>query len=247
MSSAPSQSEPHFTGLGREARLRVASALACALLVAMFAFWLLDAPLAGLFRGLCSLALSAWTFGEGGHVQFVAASPTQALDRAASWDVSMVLGVEGSAVMHSIALNPRRLLYLPLLTFATCVLGAPLALSARQRRIALLLGIPIVVSIALASVYLIAVFVFARVAGLIYTLEPWQDSVLRVVYEGWVTPLTNKFVMPMLIAAGLLAYAQRVVPSTPPATLSEPELKEPRAAQLKRKKSPRKKQARAAR
>jgi hypothetical protein len=166
------------------------------------------------FRALCALSLAPLTFGEGGHVQFVMALPARSLERADSWDVSMVLGIEGVTATHSVALNSRRLLYLPLLTLLACVVAAPFPLSKRQRAIAGLVGAALLALIALLAVWVIAAFLFAKVPGLVYTLTPWQHGALRLAYEGWVTPLTNKFVMPILLAGGLLAWqSQRQKPT----------------------------------
>jgi hypothetical protein len=206
VSSQPTQPDGVFGAWPAQARLRALAVFAALLLAGGCAGWLCAGAFAQLFRALCTLALSPLTFGEGGHVQFVAALPSQSLERATSWDVSMVLGIDGVKATHAIALNPRRLLYLPLLTLFACVLAAPLSLSWRARRRALLAGTTILTLIALLSVYLIAVFLFAKVPGLVYTLAPWQSSALRVAYEGWVTPLSNKFVLPLLLAAALLAW-----------------------------------------
>jgi hypothetical protein len=214
VSIRPTQPDGVSAAWRAQPRLRAPALFAALLFVGICAWWLCEGAFAQLFRALCTLALSPLTFGEGGHVQFSAALPSQSLERAASWDVSMVLGIEGAEATHSIALNPRRLLYLPLLTLFACVLAAPLSLSWRARRRALWVGTSILVLIALLSVYLIAVFLFAKVPGLVYTLSPWQSSALRVAYEGWVTPLTNKFVLPLLLAAALLAWQ-----SAPPSDL----------------------------
>lgn len=174
------------------------------LLLALAAWPLLAGLFSALFRGLCSLVLSPLSFGHGGHVAFTQGAQATGLERAASWDTHMVLRIEGVAKAHSIALNPRRLLYLPLSTLLACVLAMPLPNAARRRASAV--GALVLLVLALASVWLVAAFLFAQVPGLVYELSPLESSLLRVLYEGWVTPLSNKFMVPLLLGYALFAW-----------------------------------------
>jgi hypothetical protein len=191
------------------------------LLVGFLAWPLVSGACSELFRALCTLALAPLSFGHGGHVTFTSASGAAELERAASWDVRMVLGIEGVAKAHAVALNPRRLFYLPLLTILASVLAMPLPGTARRR--ALLLGVAILIALALSTVWLTAVFLFAQVPGLVYTLSPAESALLRLGYEGFATPLTTKFMLPLLLAYGLFAWqSQRRAPPEPSAPQPSP-------------------------
>jgi hypothetical protein len=132
----------------------------------------------------------------------------------------MLLSIEGIEKAHSIALNPRRLLYVPLCTLLACVLAMPLPNAARRR--ALACGSLILVGISLSSVWLIAAFLFAQVPGLVYELSPAESSLLRLLYEGWITPLSNKFIVPLLLAYALFAWQRRGVERENAATIPAP-------------------------
>jgi hypothetical protein len=189
-----------------------AAALAAALLWPWF-----EACVAQSLRWSCSLLLSPLSFGAGGHVDFVSAAAHTGLERAASWDLRMLLRIDEVAQTHALALNPRRLLALPIASYLLCVGAAPATWA--QKRRALALGLPLLWLLALLSVWLVAVYLFAQVEGLVYSLTPGQAAVLRVLYEGWVTPLANKFIVPLVLAALLLARPGRPRPQDPqPAT-----------------------------
>jgi lysylphosphatidylglycerol synthetase-like protein (DUF2156 family) len=100
-------------------------------------------------------------------------------------------------------------LYLPLLTLLASVLAMPLPNSARRRSFGV--GALVLLACALSSVWVIGAFLFAQVPGLVYDLSPTESSLLRLCYEGWVTPLTNKFMMPLLLGYGLFAWQRRRV------------------------------------
>jgi hypothetical protein len=68
----------------------------------------------------------------------------------------------------------------------------------------MLLGAPLLLLIAVGSVWITIAWLFARVPGLVYDFAPWQRSALHLLYEGFVTPIANKFIVPLLLA---LAFA----------------------------------------
>ncbi len=187
--------------------VRAASIFVATLLVGFLIWPWVSGTCSALLRALCTLALEPLEFGRGGHVAFSAASGAAGLERAASWDVRMVLGIQGVAKTHAVALNARRLFYLPLLTLLASVLALPLPGAARGR--ALLVGLPILITLALSTVWLTAVFLFARVPELVYSLSPLESALLRVGYEGFATPLTTKFMLPLLLAYGLFVWQSR--------------------------------------
>jgi hypothetical protein len=192
-----------------------------ALLTGFLVWPLVSGVFSALFRTLCTLVLAPLSFGHGGHVAFTSASGAEGLERAASWDVRMVLGIEGVAKAHAVALNPRRLFYLPLLTLLAGVLAMPLPGAARRR--ALLVGVPMLIALALSTVWLTAAFLFAQVPGLVYTLSPVESGLLRLGYEGFATPLTTKFMLSLLLTYGLFAWqSRRLAPLQPSAPGQSP-------------------------
>lgn len=180
---------------------------AVGLLTAVLAWPSFEQGVAQLLRGLCTLVLSPLRFGQGGHVEFLASQLQTDVERAATWDLRMMLRIEGVAQVHSIALNSRRLLALPLASFGLVVAAVPVRWP--RKRWALGLAVPLLSLLAVSSVWLVAVFLFSQVEGLVYSLSPTQAALLRLGYEGWVTPLANKFIVPLLLAALLLAWPER--------------------------------------
>ena len=193
-----SQAEPSSLA-PRELSLRLLLAAAIFSVGTLVWTWLED-PFELAFQRTATVLLAPLTFGAGGHVgtERSLEPASSSHERDASWGTRLVLRIEGVQKTHAVAINPRRLLYLPLVCFGACLVAAPL--SRRRRLWAIAVGVPLLTGFALFAVWVIAVWLFARVPGLVYDLAPWQRDVLRLAYEGWVTPLSNKFALPILIA-----------------------------------------------
>jgi hypothetical protein len=165
----------------------------------------------------CSDAvLSPITFGTGGKVAIEFAGRPAAVPAAAesdaSWNARPRLRVEGVSQEHAIRINPRRVGYLPLVLFSAFVLAVPLA--ARSRWICFSIGVPILLSFSIASLWVNAAWLFAQVPGLVYQLSAVQRGLLDFAYEGLVTPLGNRLILPLIVAAALYAWQARVAPRT---------------------------------
>jgi hypothetical protein len=175
-----------------------------------FALWpVLSAPFTVAFRATANAVVGAARFGKGGHALFLSAAPRQheSTGRDTSWDAPLELGIEGVEKKHVVSVNPRRIAFIPWLCFAALVAAAPLRRSAKLKCLAL--GSTLLALAALASVWIIIAWIFARVPGLVYDLESWQRALLDLAYEALVTPMGNKFVLPLLLAAGLVLWQMR--------------------------------------
>jgi hypothetical protein len=189
----------------------------------LFGLWIwrpLSAPVAGVMALAANYTVGALTMGKGGHIVLHATAPARAgadvgatareqdEHHAASWDTRMTLQIEGVAPTHAVRVSPRRLLYLPLVFYLALLIALPLETERRWR--ALALGLPLLLAAALVSVWITAAWIFMRVPDLVYPAshEPW----LSFLYESWVTPLANKFILPLLlvVAISLPAAAPRV-------------------------------------
>src|SRR5262245_45889468 len=94
-------------------------------------------------------------FGKFGRAEFatVQRSQTGGVEDAVSWNARVGLRMDGVDESVPILLNPRRLAYLPLLVFVAAVAAAPLR--ARRKLVCLLCGIPLLLAMALASVWIV--------------------------------------------------------------------------------------------
>lgn len=150
----------------------------------------------------------AHEFGHGGHVTLVHAQrhAVNTTERDASWDTSVRLRVDGVDQQHLVSVNPRRLAYLPMLFFTAFILAARLPW--RRRGWCLAVGLPVLLLSALGSFWTIVVWLFSQVPGLVYDLGPTERAALRLLYEGYVTPIANKVIVPLLLAAALVLVEQ---------------------------------------
>lgn len=158
------------------------------------------------FQTVARFGIGPVEFGRGGHADFLPARVDHGSSarRDGTWNAPVVLRIDGVPQAHTISVNPRRLFYFPLLIFIALVSAAPLA-TARKARVCVIGGICLLVS-ALGSLWVLVVWVFARVPGLVYTLEAWQSTALDMLYEGYVTPMANKLIVPLVLAASLVGW-----------------------------------------
>jgi hypothetical protein len=172
-----------------------------------FVLWpLLSDAYTSSFQASANALLGGMRFGKGGHALFLPASNQQAAStgRDASWEAPVELSIEGVEKKHVVSVNPRRLAYLPWFCFAALVAATPLRASAKAK--CLLVGSALLGLIALVSVWVIIAWIFARVPGLVYDLESWERTLLDLSYEAFVTPMGNKFVLPLILAVGLVLW-----------------------------------------
>lgn len=163
----------------------------------------LGGALASGFVELAQASIGGLRFGRGGRAKFERAPNRRATqDAAGSWDTRVELSIEGVFARHRVALNPRRLAYLPCIFFVACIGTAPLPLG--RKASCVLFGLALLALLALASLWIIVAWIFAQVPGLVYDLSPLQRFALNLGYEGFVTPIGNKFVIPVVLAVLLV-------------------------------------------
>jgi hypothetical protein len=184
----------------------------CARGAAVFALGLIVLALAGplLDEVFCD-AVHAWLggheFGAGGRASLAPAARAVAAsaESGPSWTVALTLRVDGVHEAHSLRVNPRRMLWLPWLLALT--LTAALAREpVRALREALAVS-ALVAGWALLGVWLTAVWVFASVPGLVYTLGPAAHAAVHALYEGLVGPPGARYVAGLVAAALVHAVA----------------------------------------
>ncbi len=184
--------------------LRFAAALA--LVITALLFWpVLERPTAASFRSVVGAALEPWTFGKGGHVVLIpAAHPHATVSAAASWDTQLELHIDGVEQRHRVALNPRRLCFLPGLLCSAVIVASPV--SWRRKGLCIALSTITVMLLAIANVWMIAAWLFARVPGLIYDPSAWQRTMLDFGYEALVTSLATKFIAPVGVTIAIVMW-----------------------------------------
>jgi hypothetical protein len=190
----------------------------------LLAWTVVQSGFGSLFSGAANVALGDHVFGRGGHATFVSGQPARAggLDDDASWDTSVRLSIDGVPESQAVRVNPRRLAFLPLLFLTALICAAPLP--ARRRLICLAAGAGVITIVALASLWIIVAWLFARVPGLVYELSPFQQHTLDFAYEAFVTSIGLKFVIPLLLAAALVLW-QRGREEKQPVTATKPSVR----------------------
>jgi hypothetical protein len=184
----------------------------CARAAVVFLLGLIVLAIAGplLDEVFCD-AVHAWLggheFGAGGRASLAPAARAVAVsaESGPSWTVALTLRVDGVHEVHSLLLNPRRMLWLPWLVALT--LTAALAREpVRALEQALAVSV-LVAGWALLGVWLTAVWVFASVPGLVYTLGPSAHAAVHALYEGLVGPPGARYVAGLVAAAAVHAAA----------------------------------------
>jgi hypothetical protein len=203
--------------MARRPRVKLQAALLRAVLVAAlgFASWpLLQRPFAALFRAAGNVVFEPISFGGDtaagarGYARLVARREALAgLEDGPSYDSTLELHLSGVDQSHALFVSPRRLAYLPALLLAVLTAAAPLSWRARLRCV--VFGWSGVLAIAIASLYAIALWVFAQIEGLVYELSSWQHAAVELGYRGFASPIANRFIAATLIAAALVASALR--------------------------------------
>jgi len=178
----------------------------CGGLLALVGWWFSPAVGPGFSRAFATTAgmtLGALEYGAGGHARFAqpGSEPSTPSEHDRSWDMPIELSIDGVETVHRVSVNPRRLAFLPSLLFMALIVGAPLCFRDKLRGLAI--GLPLLWVSALGSVWITVAWLFARVPRLVYDLSHWQSRALDLAYEGLVTSLANKFIIPVLLAVGL--------------------------------------------
>jgi hypothetical protein len=121
-------------------------------------------------------------------------------------DAVLALGVEGYEEEMPFGVNLRREFYLPLVIFSAAVIAAPFSL--RRRAMAFALGFPLALVLCLGSLYVTICWLFAYQAPRIFPLSPGMLTLLDTVVGTFLMPTATRFIVPLLIAIGMLAVVR---------------------------------------
>jgi len=153
------------------------------------------------------VGLSGMSFkGGGGHARLSAAPPTtvrRAGDNVTS-DAVIELSLDGSPGRPQLGVNLRRDAYLPLLILISAVVVTPLR--PRGKLICLLAGVAVVLAASLGALALLVAWVFAGGLG---PQAAMTNRALDVAVRMLLEPPGNRFIAPLVLAAGLVLWRQR--------------------------------------
>lgn len=127
----------------------------------------------------------------------VAASAVRGDDQNVEEDTRVIIRRPDGTAIGQLGLSLRRDAYLPLLIFSAALLAAPLA--RRAKLVGLVAGVPFVLFVAVASVWILATFLSSQQKGT--GLVAWQTDVVTFLFERWLTPPGNRVIAPLLLAA----------------------------------------------
>lgn len=179
------------------------------LLLGLVAIELTASMLDEVFCDAIHALLGGHEFGSGGRVTLAPSARGAELgaERSASWTVALTLRVDGVREAQSLVLNPRRMLWLPWLVAVTATVG--LAEGPVRAAWQGLFASVVVMLWTVLCVWCTAVWVFASVPGLVYTLGPMTHALLNAAYEGLVGPPTARYLAGLVaaIAAHALGLA----------------------------------------
>jgi len=158
------------------------------------------------FSDLANPILAELRFGKGGGTAQLRPAPIVDVRRPGenvTSDAVLALGVAGYKEEMPFGVNLRREFYLPLVIFSAAVIAAPFSL--RRRAMAFVLGFPLALLVCLGSLCATICWLFAYQAPRIFPLSAGQLRVLDTVVGTFLMPSATRFVMPLLIAIGMLA------------------------------------------
>lgn len=114
-------------------------------------------------------------------------------------DTQLILRIPHLTREARLGLSLRRDAYLPLVIFSAATVVLPL--SRRARFACLVFGTPIILFVALLSLFVLASFLLGSVpdAG----IRAWQAELAQFLFDCWLTPPGNRVIAPLLFAAAL--------------------------------------------
>ena len=179
--------------------LRGVLTVACGL-----ALWAIaETPLCAAYRALANAALCCLDFDTSAGVASARLAPARSAARDdRSWNAALVLSVAAVGKVDEVLVNPRRSAFIPALVLLTLIIAVPI--SARARRRCTAQGLPVIALYALTSVWATSQWLFARNAGVVETWSPAHRLVTELMYRGLVVPESNRYIVPLLLAAILI-------------------------------------------
>lgn len=155
---------------------------------------------------LCNVALSGAAFAGGIRAELAPLEPGETAQAGSNVMEDTRLVLRAPAGRHaSLGLSLRRDAYLPLAIFLGAVAALPLAV--REKVACLALGAPVVILIAVASIWLLVAQVTSHLPGA--ASGQFERAVSAFMFERWLTPPGNRVIAPVLFAAALAALVHR--------------------------------------
>lgn len=114
-------------------------------------------------------------------------------------DARLVLRAPAHGTSATLGLSLRRDVYLPLVIFLAAILALPLAVS--EKAVCLGLGVPVVMGVAVASIWLLVARITSELPGAIS--GDVERALTAFMFERWLTPPGNRVIAPLLFAAVL--------------------------------------------
>jgi hypothetical protein len=155
-----------------------------------------------------NLIVGHQTFGYGGHARL---APLDRIARQASdnvtADASIALTVDGFQGDMRLGVSLRRDAYLPLLIAIALIAAAPLALGRQLRSLAI--AVPLLLLWTAAVFQLLVIWTFATQLRGIYTSSPLQQRLVDLAYGALLAPPGNRFIAPIVLAIGTIAWQAR--------------------------------------
>lgn len=171
----------------------------------------LRAAFAGAYATVANGLLTRLSFGEGGTAKLVSEAGGPVVGAAVEQDARLLLGVTGYEGEVPFGLSLRRDAYLPCLILIGALIGAPLPL--RRKLICLGAGTATVLALSLGCVYLTTAWLFSTQLTRVYQPSAAWAWILDVMAGALLLPPSNRFALPLLMAAGLVYFLRG--PSAP--------------------------------
>jgi len=163
----------------------------------------------GVYAATANLLFGAMTFGRGGHARLAPMEPTTVRrpGENVTSDARLSLTVDGRAGELAFGLSLRRDAYLPLLILMAAILAAPLR--AKDKLYALLVGLPAVLALTIASLWWLVLWLFTHQVGGVYPARPAWEAVIDLLFRALLLPPGGRFLVPFLMACALVAWRRR--------------------------------------
>ena len=164
---------------------------------------------------LANLLIAHQTFGRGGRARL---APVDRIQRGdgdnVTADATIALRVDGYQGALPLGMSLRRDVYLPLLILTALLIATPLGL--RRRLLGLAVAVPVLLLWSLVVIQILVVWLFATKLAGIYAISPRELRVVDLAYEALLAPPGNRFIVPMVVGIGAIAWQA----SRPPRSLA---------------------------
>jgi hypothetical protein len=163
-----------------------------------------------MLSALANPALGTLQVGNGGRIELVPLEhpAERTAEQNVREDTHVVLRVPGQPGEGRVGISLRRDAYLPLAIFVAAV--AVLPVRRRAKACALALGSALIISVAVASVAIMVVYLASRAPGT--GIPNWQASLSSFLFDCWLTPPGNRVIAPLLLAAASWLALRRRAP-----------------------------------